>query len=122
MADRLEINQGDVFWVQPEALTPCVPGQPHPHVVIQADVLNRSRITTVVVCSLTSNLHRGSEPGNVLLDEGEANLPRRSVAVVSQVSTVEKANLGAYVGTLSGERIEQILAGMGFQQRSFFGR
>ncbi|MEO7732099.1 MAG: type II toxin-antitoxin system PemK/MazF family toxin [Kofleriaceae bacterium] len=114
------IHQGDVFWIEPEALAPSVPGQAHPHVVIQADVLNQSRITTVVVCGLTSNLKRLAEPGNVLLDAGEADLPRPSVVIVSQVSTVEKARLGAYVGTLSTQRVEQILGGMSLQQRSFF--
>jgi mRNA interferase MazF len=91
-------------------------------VVVQDDVFNHSRITTVVVCALTSNLHRASEPGNVLLDVGEANLPHQSVVVVSQVSSVDKACLGERVGTLSDTRVEQILAGLRFQQASFFPR
>lgn len=114
------IHQGDIYWVEPEALRPQLPGHPHPQVVLQADVLNHSRIPTVVVCALTSNPNRMDEPGNVLLDAGEANLPRRSVVVVSQVSTVEKSQLGAWVGRLSAERVAQILDGLGFQQRSFF--
>lgn len=116
------INQGDVFWIQADKLSPYAPGPTHPHVVVQADVLNRSRITTVVVCALTSNMRQANEPGNVLLDPDEAGLSRRSVVVVSQVSTVEKAHLGAYIGTLDAARLQQILAGMGFQQRSFFER
>ena len=118
--ERRVIHQGDVFWIEPEALTPSVPGQAHPHVVIQADVLNRSRIATVVVCGVTSNLQRLGEPGNVLLDAGEANLPRPSVVIVSQVCTVDKAQLGAQLGTLSPQRVDQILVGMSLQQRSFF--
>ena len=55
-------------------------------------------------------------PGNVLLDAGEANLPRQSVVVVSQVSTVNKTQIGEYIGTLTSERISQILAGMRFLQ------
>lgn len=99
-----------------------MPGPAHPHVVIQDDVFNRSRIPTVIVCGLTSNPQRASEPGNVLLDAGEGNLPKSSVLVVSQVSLVEKAKLGGYIGSLSQERVEQVLAGMRFQQASFFGR
>jgi mRNA interferase MazF len=41
---------------------------------------------------------------------------------VSQVSSVDKGRLGAYIGTLSSERVEQILAGLRFQQASFFNR
>jgi mRNA interferase MazF len=92
----------------------------HPHVVVQDDVFNRSRVRTVIVCAVTSNLKRASEPGNVLLDEGEGNLPKRSVVVVSQVSSVEKEALGAYLGALSDLRVDQIVAGLRFQQASYF--
>ena len=89
---------------------------------MQDDLFNHSRITTVVVCALTSNLHKASEPGNVLLDVGEGDLPEHSVVVVSQISSVEKSRLGDRIGTLSAERVEQILAGLRFQQVSFFRR
>ena len=70
----------------------------------------------VMVCALTSNLKRAKEPGNVLLDEGEANLARQSVVVVSQVFTADRTQLGEYIGTLSERRIHQVLAGMRFLQ------
>lgn len=81
-----------------------------------------SRIPTTVVCGLTSNLKLANEPGNVLIEAGEANLPYRSVAIVSQISTVEKSSLGRRIGKLSQERVEQILAGLRFQQRAYFER
>ncbi len=114
------INRGDVFWLEPDESRGSIPGQPHPHVVIQDDLFNHSRIATVVVCALTSNRKRANEPGNVLLDSGEANLPRQSVVVVSQLSSAEKCRLGARIGTLNHARIEQILRGIGFQQRTYF--
>jgi mRNA interferase MazF len=116
------INRGDVFWMEPDDSRGPVPSYSHPHVVVQDDVFNHSRITTVVVCALTSNLHRANEPGNVLLEVGEGNLPKQSVVVVSQVSSVDKARLGERIGSLSETRVEQILAGLRFQQVSFFGR
>jgi mRNA interferase MazF len=72
---------------------------------------------TVVVCALTTNLKRAKAPGNVYLDTGEANLPKQSIVVVSQVSTVDKAQLGEYIGSLTQQRVNQILAGMQFLQR-----
>jgi mRNA interferase MazF len=116
------INRGDVYWIEPDAQRGPVPSYAHPHVVVQDDVFNHSRITTVVVCALTSNLHRANEPGNVLLDVGEGDLPRQSVVVVSQVSSVEKASLGERIGSLSSARVDQVLAGLRFQQVSFFAR
>lgn len=117
-----KINRGDVFWIGPDDLRGPVPTYSHPHVVVQNDVCNHSRITTVVACALTSNLHRASEPGNILLELGEGNLPKQSVVVVSQVSSVGKARLGERIGSLSDARVEQVLAGLRFPQASFFGR
>jgi mRNA interferase MazF len=91
-------------------------------VVVQDGVFNRSRITTTVVCALASNLRRAKEPGNVLLEVGEGNLPKQSVVVASQISSVDKDRLCERIGSLSDERVEQILAGLRFQQVSFFGR
>ncbi len=116
------IHRGDVFWIGPDDSRGPVPSYSHPHVVVQEDVFNHSRITTVVVCALTSNLDRANEPGNVLLEVGEGNLPKQSVVVVSQVSSVDKARLGERIGSLSASRVEQILAGLRFQQASFFRR
>lgn len=116
------IHRGDVFWIEPDGAPGPATNYAHPHVVVQDDVFNHSRVTTVIVCALTSNLQRANEPGNVLLEPGEGDLPRRSVVVVSQIASVEKGRLGERIGSLSPARVEQILAGLRFQQRTYFDR
>lgn len=116
------IYRGELYWVGPDPTRGSVPGFPHPHVVVQDDVFNHSRIGTVIVCGLTSNLERANEPGNVLLEPGEGQLTRQSVVVVSQISSIAKAQLGERIGALSNARVEQILAGLRFQQTSYFAR
>ena len=116
------INRGDLFWVSPDESRGSVPSIAHPHVVLQDDVFNHSRIATIVVCALTSNMKRATEPGNVRLDPGEGNLILPSIVVVSQVSSVDRVMLGERIGSLSASRVEQILAGMRFQQTAFFNR
>lgn len=116
------INRGDIFWIAPDDSRGPPPAFSHPHVVVQDDVFNHSRISTVVVCALTTNLHKAYEPGNVLLACGEGNLPRQSVIVVSQISSVEKSRLGEKIGSLSAERVDQVVAGLRFLQRSHFER
>lgn len=118
----MRIHRGDLFWLAPDDSHGPPPAYSHPHVVVQDEVFNASRITTVIVCALTSNLERASEPGNVLLEVGEGGLPRQSVVVVSQIDSVAKTRLGARIGALSTERVDQILAGLRFQQRAFFER
>jgi mRNA interferase MazF len=111
-----EIHRGDLYWLAPDGPHGSVPPIAHPHLVVQDDVFNQSRISTVVVCGLTSNLGRAHEPGNVLLDAHEGNLSRPSVVVVSQISSVPKTQLGEFLGSLSEQRVEQVLAGLRFQQ------
>jgi mRNA interferase MazF len=122
VTDAPLIHRGDIYWIELGLEHGAVPVLAHPHVVLQDDVFNFSRVASVVVCALTSNLERAQEPGNLLLDVGEGDLPKQSVVVVSQVSAVEKARLGPYIGSLSRERIEQVLGGLRFQQASFFGQ
>ena len=106
------VNQGDVFWVEFGEPSRSEPGYRHPHVVIQNNVFNRSRIQIVVVCTLTSNLKRAKSPGNVLLQKGEANLLKQSVVNISQLFTVNKSDLVEKVGSLSRSRLYQILEGI----------
>ncbi len=114
------IHRGDLFWIAPDESRGVE--YSHPWVVVQDDVFNHSRIATVIVCALSTNLHKATEPGNVLLDEGEGDLPKQSVVVVSQIASVDKSRLGDRIGSLSRERVDQIVDGLRFQQRAFFDR
>jgi mRNA interferase MazF len=106
------IDQGDVFWVELEEGSGSEPGMRYPHVVVQNNVFNQSRMDTVLVCPLTSNLKRAEAPGNVLLEAGEANVPKQSVVTVAQIYAVRKADLVEKIGRLSPRRIRQILSGV----------
>jgi mRNA interferase MazF len=81
-------------------------------VVVQNDVFNRSAIRTSVVCLITSNLSRANAPGNVLLKKGEASLPKASVVNVSQILTVDKADLAELLGKLSGAAAQAVRDGL----------
>jgi mRNA interferase MazF len=106
------ISQGDIYWIELEEPAGSEPGFKHPHVVIQNNLFNRSRIDTVVVCLLTSNLRLAKAPGNVLLDKGEGSLAKQSVVNISQIYTVDKSDLAEWIGALSDKRVRQILDGV----------
>ena len=108
----MTIKQGDIYWVDLGEPKGSEPGFRHPHVVVQNNIFNKSRINTIVVCSLTSNIKRAAVPGNVLLNKGEANLKKESVVNVTQVVTVDRADLTEKIGTLSSSRVHQIIAGL----------
>jgi mRNA interferase MazF len=106
------INQGDIYWLDFDAPRGSEPAYRHPVVVVQSDLFNHTQIKTVVVCELTSNLKYAKAPGNVLLNKGEANLPKQSVVNVTQVYTANKIELLDYIGTLSPKRLREILNGL----------
>ena len=108
----MDIKQGDIYWIDFGIPEGSEPGYRHPHVVIQNNLFNASKINTVVVCALTSNLKWAKSPGNVLLKKGEANLPKDSVANVSQIETIDKSLLAEKIGSLSSSRIKQIIEGV----------
>ncbi|MDX2078091.1 MAG: type II toxin-antitoxin system PemK/MazF family toxin [bacterium] len=116
------INQGDIYWVQLENPTELESNIPHPHVIIQDNLFNHSRIPTVIACALTTNMKKITIPGNVLLEIGEANLSKQSIVEVAKLSSLDKTQLGEYIGSLNEERVNQILAGIHLQQASFFTR
>ncbi len=106
------ITQGDIFWVDFGFPEGSGPGHRHPYVVVQNNVFNKSAISTVIVCGLTSNLRRAKAPGNVRLNKGEARLRKEGVVNVSQVFTVDKSRLNDKIGTLSAKRVREIVDGL----------
>ena len=108
----MSVKQGDLFWLDLGEPKGSGPGFRHPFVVVQSDLFNVSRIQTVVVCALTSNLQRAEAPGNVLLHKGEGNLKKASVVNVSQLYTVDRSALAEKIGDLTKARTAEIFAGL----------
>lgn len=72
-----------------------------PGLVVQNDLLNDSKLNTVIVIAITSTLKFGELPGNVRLHKGEANLPKPSVINMTQIKTVDKLSLKDFIPNLS---------------------
>jgi mRNA interferase MazF len=103
---------GQVWWAELPDLAGSGPGFRRPVLVVQGNAFNRSRIQTVVVVPLTSNLRLADAPGNVLLAQAETNLPRDSVANVSHILTIDRGLLVEAVGHLSARLLNLVLAGI----------
>ena len=108
----MDIKQGEIYWIDFGTPKGSERGYHHPHVVVQNDVFNVSKLKTVVVCALTSNLKWAQSPGNVLLKKGEGGIPKDSVVNITQLETVDKAFLTEKIGTLPPSRIKEILDGI----------
>jgi mRNA interferase MazF len=94
------IQRGEVWWADLPEPRGFEPRFRRPVLVVQADSFNRSRIQTVIIAVITSNLELADAPGNVLLPAQATGLPRDSVANVSQLITLDRSFLDARAGML----------------------
>jgi len=88
------------------------PARRRPLVIVSDDTFNQSRIATVTVVPVTTNLRWAKAPGNVFLPRGAGGLREDSVANVTRVATVDRADLGEQLGKLEAALIQQLDAGV----------
>jgi len=87
------MRRGEIWWAELPEPVASKPGYRRPVLIIQSDDFTRSRIQTVIVIVLTTNLQLAGAPGNVLLTTDDTGLSKDSVANVSQIITVDKSFL-----------------------------
>lgn len=92
--------RGEIWWADLPEPVGSEPGYRRPVLIIQDDTFTQSRLRTVIVVIITSNIQLANAPGNVLLVGDATGLPRDSVANVSQIFTVDKAFLTERISTL----------------------
>jgi mRNA interferase MazF len=103
------ICQGDVFWTSLSPSSGSEPAYKRPVVIVQRDSINRSKFRTVVIVPLSKQTKHAILPGNVLLQKGEANLPRPSLARGTHVMVIDKSRLIEKIGALSPKRTKEII-------------
>ena len=105
-------ERGDIWWADLPEPRGSEPGYMRPALVVQANSFNTSRIRTIIVAVVRSNLKLGSLPGNVLITRRASGLPHDSVVNVSQVFSIDRQFLGDYVGTLPARVQAAVDAGL----------
>ena len=95
------MKRGEVWWA---SMAP--PMGRRPVLVVQSNTFNESRIGTVVVALITSNLALAGAPGNVRLSRGEGGLSKACVVNVSQLFAAERGSLTDRLGAL-GTAVQQ---------------
>jgi len=85
--------RGEIWWADFGIPFGSEPGFKRPIIIVQDNDFNRSKITTVIVLPLTTNLNLENAPGNVLIEKEASSLPKDSVVVVSQLYAIDKERL-----------------------------
>jgi mRNA interferase MazF len=107
------IAHGDVVWTDFGTPRGSEPGKRRPAVVMQSDWLLATKIGTVLVVPMTSNLGLQSCPGNVFVPMAAAGLDKDSVVVVTQLGPVSREYLDPFpIGRLSADLLKAVAAGI----------
>ena len=106
------IRNGSIYWVDFSPGKGSEPMGRRPGLVIQNNALNDSNISTVIMLAITSTIRFGELPGNIILQKGEANMPRRCVINVSQIKSVDKKSITENIGALSEKRMAEVYQGL----------
>ena len=94
------MKRGEVWWASLPDPIGSGPGFRRPVLVIQSNPFNESRISTIIVAVITSNMALVDAPGNVRLGKAESGLAKPSVINVSQVITLDRDLLTEKVRTI----------------------
>jgi mRNA interferase MazF len=106
------VKRGEIRWAGLPSRRGSEPAYRRPVVIVSSDAFNRSRIQTVVVAAITSNLRLGDAPGNVRLTRRQSRLPRESVINVSQLLTLDRSFVSQRVGKLPAKQLAELDDGL----------
>ena len=106
------MKRGEIWWASLSEPRGSEPGYRRPVVVISSNDFNRSKINTVVVAVVTSNLRLADAPGNFAVSKKESGLSKESVVNVSQLLTLDKAFLVDRARKLPSKKLVSLNEGL----------
>ena len=106
------MRHGEIWWADLGPPRGSAPALHRPVLIVQSDAFNRSAIGSVIVATLTSNLARGDDPGNVRVPRAASGLPKESVVNVTQLASVDRSALTTRAGRLSRHHRARVAEGL----------
>ena len=83
-----------------------------PVIIVQSNDFNESRIATVIVAAVTTNLDLERAPGYFKLNRKDSGLKHESVVNISQVLTLDRSLLTDRIRRLAPRHLARVEAGL----------
>ena len=112
------MTRGELRWADLGVPFRSESGFRRPVLIVHDDAYTHSRLNTVIIAPLTTNLLLEDAPGNACLSREESGLSGDSVVVVTRLSALDKERVIEREG--KGRRIRRGWAVFSFSIRSFF--
>ncbi len=101
-----------MYWADLSVPFGSEPGFRRPALIVQDNAFNRSRIRTVLVLPLSTNILLADAPGNVLLEKAASAFSKDSVVVVSQLTALDRERLIERIDRLDAETMSLVDEGL----------
>lgn len=98
------MKRGEIWWASLAERRPVV--------IVQSNLFNESRLNSVVVASITSNLRLADMPGNVRIGARDSGLSKPSVVNVTQLLTIRRERLTDCVKVLPAQIMTRVDQGV----------
>ena len=102
----MEVKKGDLFFADLNPVVGSEQGGVRPIVIIQNDKGNKYSPTTVVA-TITSRQTKKPLPTHVEIKVGNG-ITKKSIVMLEQIRTIDKARLLEHIGTLEQEDVKRI--------------
>jgi mRNA interferase MazF len=106
------MKRGEIWWAALDRPRGSEPGYRRPVLIVQANAFNESRIATVLVAVISSNLALAEAPGNVCIGKADSKLAKASVANVSQLLTLDRRYLSKRISLLPSRAMSRVTDGL----------
>jgi mRNA interferase MazF len=104
--------RGEIWWADFGIPFGSEAGFRRPVLIVQSDAFNESRIKTIVVLPLTTNLRLLNAPGNVFVSNKESKLGGDSVIIAAQFYALDRQKFIERISKLKRETMEQVENGV----------
>lgn len=105
------IQRGDIYYAGLAPVIGSEQGGIRPMLVIQNNIGNQHS-PTIIAAIITGKLKNRHLPTHVLLTDPVCGLPRRSIVMLEQLRTLDKARLLEYIGCLDKMKMSEVDAAL----------
>ena len=110
MTGMSNIKRGDIFYADLRPVVGCEQGGIRPVLILQNNMGNKYSPTTIVAM-LTSKINKKELPTHIALHREDANgLPKDSIILCEQISTIDKKRIKDKIGSLNEDSLDSIMS------------
>jgi len=106
------MTRGEIWWADFGFPHGSEAGHTRPVIIVQDNPFNESKIKTIVVLPLTTNLRLMDAPGNVFVGKRESKLREDSVIIVAQLYALDRGRFMEKISKIGSMTMKEVDAGL----------